>query len=124
MSALSRREAAPRKIIGIIEIKFKPWEEINSKHDLKKLKGINDHQKKEVNLKVTLGYNKPYSSNLEEQKNSSREYTFNADYLNVIIAFGNDSHAFEINEDEKPNNFLHLIGYIDNSQHDSVFRIK
>jgi hypothetical protein len=61
---------------------------------------------------------------MEEQKKYPREYTFNDDYLNIIIAFGRDSYKVKINEDEKPNHFLHLIGYIDNSEHTSKFEIK
>jgi len=106
-------------IVGIVEIKFKPWEEVNLKYDFNKLMEINRKLKK-----IKLRY-KPFSSDWKKQnKNETSEYMLvEESCLNIFIAFGKENSPALDKIEGRPENFLHLIGYIDNSKHASKFGI-
>ena len=103
-------------ILSFMEIKWKPWERVYFKHDIGKLKLIDDLA--QGNEKLQLG-SKPLSPSMheqkirEEKKSSKLEYALSQDLLCVYIVFAfPGSHALDIKGNKNmPRNFLHLTGY-------------
>ena len=107
-------------IICIIELKFTPWEFPKYESDIRKLIRFDDASNKLLSL--PFGYI-PISSDWNKQKHGKKkEYTLTPDHLNCFMVFGKpDSDAFKLPHTQRPNNFLHLYGYI-NDENVGVFK--
>lgn len=91
----------------IIEFKFKPYEEPAFAHDLKKLLAFEEEAKKFQPL--TIDY-QPNASGVPIRL----EYKLNPNILYCYSVFGREgSYAFNLKEAKRPDNFLHLFGYVD-----------
>ncbi|MDJ1505247.1 hypothetical protein [Xanthocytophaga agilis] len=101
------------KIVGIMEIKFKPWEYVDYHQDLYKLTCLKDVTFK--NQSFTLGY-KPKSSRWKTQVLSTDNVTYQLadDYLSIYVVFARpDADALTLPaKKEIPTPFLYLYGYI------------
>lgn len=100
-------------IVGIIELKFKPWEHPKYQGDINKL--IKFDLASDKNLSLPFGY-KPTSSDWKKQISSEMvRFNLTQDHLNCFIVFGKpDSEAIKPNH-RGPKNFIHLYGYIDDN---------
>lgn len=114
-------------ILSFMEIKWKPWERVGFKHDIDKLKLIDDLARE--NRKLQLG-SKPLSPSMQEQKireekNSSKlVYDLSQNLLCVYVVFAfPGSNALDLREKDTPRNFLHLTGYFTNEK-DIIFNSK
>lgn len=104
-----------KQILAIIQLKFKPWEFLDYKEDLRILTGMDKVGKSK---KIKLG-TIPFSSIWQEQKTkveNNLNFTLADDLLKVMITGSRAGcHSIELKNVEKPNkNFLHLFGYIEN----------
>lgn len=100
------------KILGVAEIKFKPWEFFSSKKDIQKLQNFESF--KDENGRIQLGM-KPVSSNWNKQKVDGKklDYELPSDFLRIFISFEkSNGNSFNIRQDypDKLRNFLHLKG--------------
>ncbi|MCX6152609.1 MAG: hypothetical protein NT007_00455 [Candidatus Kapabacteria bacterium] len=98
--------ASEDKVIAVIEIKFKPWENIYYADDMNKLSDLG-----KINNKLILGM-KPISSNWEKQKHVEERIQplIDGSHLNCIIVFTEYESITLPNADLK--NLLYLTGYI------------
>ena len=104
-----------KMILAVIQLKFKPWEYLEYKEDLKILTGLDKVGKSK---KIKLGMI-PFSSIWQEQKTKDENnlnFTMAENLLKVLVTGSRiGCHSLELKKEEKPsNNFLHLFGYIEN----------
>jgi hypothetical protein len=104
-----------KEILAIIQLKFKPWEFLDYKEDLRILTRLDKVGKSK---KIKLGMI-PFSSVWQEQKTKEENnlnFTITDDLLKVLITGSRAGcHSLELKKEEKPSqNFLHLFGYIEN----------
>ena len=103
-----------KEILAVIQMKFKPWEYLDYKEDLRILTGLDKVGKAK---KIKLGMI-PYSSIWQEQKtkdDNNLNFTMAENLLKVLITGSKiGCHSLALKKEEKPsNNFLHLFGYIE-----------
>ncbi len=102
------------EIIAVIELKFKPWEEVDYKGDLDKL--IEFKKISTTGKKIWLGI-KPLSSDWKDQNKDDNFdfYNLKENLLTSFIVFARpDSHAIsDFNIYKGTSNFLLLYGYIE-----------
>lgn len=104
-----------QKMIGVLELKFKPWEYIPFEGDLEKLSLFHTASQSEPSL--ALGY-VPYSPIWENQLSNGKKlsYIIEKNLLKIMVTFGRpESGAFNLNNQKPPSNFFHLIGYFKSS---------
>jgi len=102
-------------IIGVVELKFKPWEEVDYKGDLDKL--IEFKKISTTDKKIWLGI-KPISSDWKDQNKDDNFdfYNLKENLLTSFIVFAHPvSHAIgDFAIYKEISNFLLLYGYIEN----------
>ncbi len=103
-----------QEILAVIQMKFRPWEFLDYKEDLRILTGLDKVGKAK---KIKLGM-VPFSSIWKEQKTKEENnlnFTMAENLLKVLVTGSKiGCHSLELKKVEKPSsNFLHLFGYIE-----------
>ncbi|MBM2817315.1 MAG: hypothetical protein HW421_4077 [Ignavibacteria bacterium] len=99
------------EIIAIIEIKSKAWGDVCFNEDIYKLKRY--EAVSNISANIILGY---IPKETDWHYNGTKHYKLKEGCLFCFISITNNK--FEINklENELPDNFLHLYGYLDNKE--------
>ncbi|MEQ8554569.1 MAG: hypothetical protein RIC06_15090 [Cyclobacteriaceae bacterium] len=100
-----------KQVIGIMELKFNPWQYIVYQNDLKKLMDLDSYDE-EIALAC-----RPVSYAERPMENHRVKYTIKDDCLMVFASVGRDgSAAFDVSkwgDVDLPRNFMNLYGYVD-----------